>query len=274
MSMPEIFNYQFMQNAFAAGLLVGIICPAVGLFIALRRLSMIADALSHVCLSGVAAGLLLGTHPVATAAAFSLAGAFSIEMLREKYRHYSELSIAVILSAGVALGAILLGLGRGLGANFISYLFGSIVTIDRTDIVIILLVGLPVLGLVALLYNELFLISFDEEGARVAGLPVRLITMGFTALTALTIAISIRIVGILLVSSLMIIPVAAALKLAKSFRGALLWSVAAGEAAVLSGLFASFYLDLPPGGTIIMISVLLLLVILALGSLRQSQSSS
>ncbi len=264
----EIFDYGFMRTAFVAGLVTGAVCPAVGLFVTLRRLSMIADALSHVCLSGVVAGLIMGTHPVVAASIFSLSGAFLIEALRVKYKTYSEMAIAIILSAGVAGGAILLSLGGGLNANFMSYLFGSIVTVGKSDLYIILSAGLLVLVLVRLFQRELFLVSFDEEMARVEGLPVMAISVGFTAVTALTIAISIRIVGLLLVSSLMILPVAAALRIATSFRGALVLSVILGEAAVVAGLFASFYLNLIPGGAVIMASVVLLIASIAYGSLR------
>ncbi|WP_081460829.1 metal ABC transporter permease [Desulfotomaculum nigrificans] len=144
----EIFQYEFMQRAFLAGLVVGIICPAVGLFVTLRRMSMISDALSHVCLSGVAAGLLTGVHPVLAASAFAVGGALLIEKLRSTFRTYSELSIAVILSVGVALGAILLGLGNGYNANFMSYLFGSIVAITNNDLKIITLIGLLIMTLI------------------------------------------------------------------------------------------------------------------------------
>lgn len=264
----DIFDYGFMRIAFVTGLLIGAVCPVVGLFVTLRRLSMIADALSHVCLSGVVAGLLMGTHPVATASLFSLSGAFLIEALRVKYKAYSELAIAIMLSAGVAGGAILLSLGSGLNANFMSYLFGSIITVGMPDLYIVLAAGTVILALIRLFYKELFLISFDEEGARTAGLPVAAISVGFTAVTALTIAISIRTVGLLLVSSIMILPVAAALRLAASFRSALVLSVVLGEVAVITGLFASFYFNLIPGGSIIMASVALLILSLAYSSVR------
>ncbi|MFZ5632627.1 MAG: metal ABC transporter permease [Bacillota bacterium] len=268
-----IFYYEFMRHAFVAGLIIGVVCPAVGLFITLRRLSMIADALSHVCLSGVVAGLLMGTHPLITASAFSLSGAFLIEALREKYKTYSELAIAIILSTGVALGAILLGLGRGLNASFMSYLFGSIITVSRSDVYIVAAAGILVLAVIRLFYKELFLITFDEEGARIAGLPVRALSVGFTAMTALTIAISIRIVGLLLVSSLMILPVAAALRLAASFRSAVILSVVMGELAVVAGLFASFYFNLAPGGVIIMASVLILISSIAYSAVKAPAGS-
>ncbi|MEG6523204.1 metal ABC transporter permease [Desulfotomaculum sp. 1211_IL3151] len=254
----EILQYEFMQRALLAGFLVGLICPIVGLFIALRRMSMISDALSHVCLSGVAAGLMTGIHPILSASLFAVGGGLLLEMLRKLYRGYSEISIAITLSTGVALGAILLDLGKGYSANFMSYLFGSIVAISVDDLKIVSLLGIAILLLVHLLKKELFAISFDEDHARVSGIPVDAINTCFTIMTAITIALAIRVVGILLVSSLMILPVATAMRLASSFRGAMLLSILFGETAIFIGVFASFYMNLAPGGAIVMTSVILL----------------
>lgn len=267
----EIFQYDFMQRAFVSGIIVGLICPVVGLFVSLRRMSMISDALAHVCLAGVAAGLLTGIHPILTASGFAVAGALWIEKLRDTFKTYSEISIAIILSTGIALGAIFLDIGNGYNSNFMSYLFGSIVAINETDLMIIAVAGLIILGLTLLLKKELFFISFDEEGAQLSGIPVRIITVLFTALTALTIAITIRVVGILLVSSLIVLPVAAAMRLARSFREALIISVFLAELSVIVGLFASFYINLAPGGAIVMTSVLLLLITLNMQKRQYSQ---
>lgn len=260
----EIFQYDFMLRALGGGLLVGMICPMIGLFITLRRMSMIADALSHVCLSGVAAGLLLGTQPVVAASIFALGGSLLIEGLREKYKHYTELSIAIILSTGVALAAIFIGMGNGLSGGFMSFLFGSIVLITVEDIYTISVIGMTVLLVTVFFLKELFCVTFDEESARVSGLPVKLINVGFTALTALTIAVAMRIVGILLVSSLMVLPVAVAMQLARSFQGTLIVSVITSEIAVVVGLLFSFYWDLPPGGSIVMTLVIMLTLVLVL----------
>ncbi|WP_034638828.1 metal ABC transporter permease [Desulfofalx alkaliphila] len=267
----DIFQYTFMCNAFIIGLVVAIICPLVGLFIVLRRMSLIADALSHISLAGVAAGLISGTNPVIGAALFAVGGGILIENLRQRYRNYSELSIAIMLSTGVALAAILLGMGKGINAGVLSYLFGSIIVTDRFDVLIILVAGITVLLLIALLFKELYLISFDEETAQNSGIPVRAINIVFTASTALTIALAMRIVGILMVSSLMIIPVATALQLAKSFKSALWLSIILGIISVIIGLFLSFYLDLPPGGTIILLSVAILVCILAIKNLATNK---
>lgn len=259
----EIFQYGYMNRAIFIGIVVGITCPVIGLFIVLRRMSLIADALSHISLAGVAAGLLAGAHPVLCASLFSVCGAALIEKLRENYRTYSELSIAIILSAGLALAAVLLSLGKGFNAGILSYLFGSIILIDDNDFYLITCIGLATLGLIALFFKELYFLTFDEDAAAAAGLAVRTISMGFTMLTAMVIAISMRVVGILLVSSLMILPVAGSLQLARSFKEALLLSAGLSLISVIVGICTSFYLDLSPGGTIILTSVWFLLAILA-----------
>jgi len=259
----EIFTYSYMNKAMIIGIMVGIICPTAGLFIVLRRMSLIADALAHVSLAGVAAGLLTGTHPILSASLFSVAGAVLVEKLREKYKGYSELSIAIMLSAGLALGAVLLSLGNGFNANVFSYLFGSIVIIEESDFWLITGTGIIVLSFVFLIFKELSYITFDEEAARTSGVAVGAINIAFTVLTSLTIAVAMRIVGILLVSSLMIIPVATALQMAKSLKGALYLSVLFGIASVISGLFISFYLNLAAGGAIILNAIALLSGVLA-----------
>lgn len=264
----EIFQYSFMQNAFIIGLVVAIICPMVGLFITLRRMSLIADALSHISLAGVAAGLISGVNPVLSASLWAVGGGLLIEYLRQRFHNYAELSIAIMLSIGVAMAAILLGIGNGLNANILSFLFGSIVLNNSTDVLVILIAGVAVLTLISLLHKELYLIAFDEQTADITGLPVSIINITFTVITALTIALAMRIVGILMVSSLMIIPVATALQLADSFRKSLYLSILFGVISVLVGLFTSFYLNLPPGGTIIMTAIMMLLTVLVAKSIQ------
>lgn len=255
----SVLDYAFMQHALLAGFICAIVCPAAGLFITLRRLSLLADALSHICLAGVAAGLLAGFSPLLSAALFATGGAVGLELLREKYRHHAELAIAIMLSAGMAVGAILLSQGQGLNANVLSYFFGSIITISAGDLKLMLLFCLPLLFLIYFLWDELFFITFDEENARLSGLPVRALNITFTSLTALTIAAAIRLVGILLVSSLMVLPVATAMQVSGSFRQTFALSVLFAQAAVLAGLLFSFYFNLAPGGSIILCSIGLLL---------------
>jgi zinc transport system permease protein len=265
-----LMDYQFIQNALIAGLLIGFISPAIGVFLVVRRLSLMADALSHITLSGLAAGLLLGKkfaffsaiNPVYVGMVFSLAGALFIEQLRKAYRFYQELAIPIILSAGIGLGVVLISIANGFNADLFSYLFGSVVAISRTDLVTISIVGIIVLITLFLLYKELFAISFDEEYAVISGIRRKSINLIFTILVALTIAISMRIVGILLVSALITLPVASALQLAHSFKQTMWLSILFAELAVLGGLIVAFYLNWASGGTIVLFSVFILLCIM------------
>jgi zinc transport system permease protein len=261
-----ILQYEFLQNAFLTGVMIGILAPLLGVFIVVRRLSLIADALSHVTLAGIAASLLLekkvgmmsGLNPLYLGMAFSVGGSLFIEKLRAVYKHYQELAIPIIMSGGIGLGVIFISLADGFNTDLYSYLFGSVSAVSRTDLWLIFIISLGVILAVILLYKELFLLSFDEEHAKASGIAARSIHFIFIVMVALVIAASMRIVGILLVSSLMTLPVAASIRIAKGFKQTILLSVIFGEVSVLGGLFTSYYLDLAPGGTIVMIAVIIL----------------
>jgi zinc transport system permease protein len=257
----EIFAHAFMQRALIAGVVVAVVCPAVGLFLVLRRMAQYGDTLAHVSLAGVAAGMLMRSYPVYTGLAFSVAASLAMDWLRQSYRRYSELSVAIMLSASLALAVVLLSLAGGAGSDVMSYLFGSIMTVDEESLRLIAGLGAAVMVALLLLYKELLSISFDEEYAQIGGLPVRFVNNLFMLLTALTVAMAMSIVGVLLVSALMVVPVAVALQLARSFRGALLWSVLVGLVSVIGGLFVAYYLDLAPGGTIVLTAVSILLTV-------------
>lgn len=262
-----IFQYEFLQNAFLTGLIIGIIAPLLGVFVVVRRLSLIADALSHVTLAGIAASLLLekkfffagSLNPIYMGMAFSVIGSLFIEKLRTLYKHYQELAIPIILSGGIGLSVVFISLADGFNTDLFSYLFGSVSAVSRTDLWVILLISVFVIGMIILLYKELFFISFDEEHAKASGLPVKSLHLIFIIMVALVIAASMRIVGILLVSSLMTLPVAAAIRLANGFKQTILYSILFGETSVIGGLFLSYYLDLAPGGTIVIIAVMILI---------------
>ncbi|MEW8971356.1 MAG: metal ABC transporter permease [Mesobacillus sp.] len=263
-----LLQYEFLQNAFLTGMIIGIIAPLLGVFIVVRRLSLIADALSHVTLAGIAASLLLekkfmmfsGLNPLYMGMAFSVGGSLFIEKLRTVYKHYQELAIPIILSGGIGLGVIFISLADGFNTDLFSYLFGSVSAVSRADLWTILIISILVIALVVLLYKELFLLSFDEEYARATGIAAKTLHFIFIVMVALVIAASMRIVGILLVSSLMTLPVAASIRFAKGFKQTIFYSILFGEVSVLGGLFLSYYLDLAPGGTIVMIAVLILVL--------------
>ncbi|MDQ0156363.1 metal ABC transporter permease [Robertmurraya andreesenii] len=270
----DLFQYEFLQNAFITGMIIGIIAPLLGVFIVVRRLSLIADALSHVTLAGIAASLLLekklllvGLNPLYLGMTFSVVGALFIEKLRAVYKYFQELAIPIILSGGIGLAVIFISLADGFNTDLFSYLFGSVSAVSRADLYTILVISLFVVGIIFLLYKELFILSFDEEHAKASGIAVKRIHFIFIIMVALVIAASMRVVGILLVSSLMTLPVAASIRIAKGFKQTILYSVLLGEASVLGGLVLSYYIDLAPGGTIVMIAVLILIVTMFLKKL-------
>jgi len=275
--MEAMWQYEFMRHALLAGVIIGLISPLVGVFLVVRRLSLIADALSHVTLSGIAAGLLLqreipwfqSFNPLYMGTAFSVAGALFVEQLRRLYRSYQELAIPIILSGGIGLGVVLISAGDGFNVNVMGYLFGSIIAVNDEDVKWVVVVGIIVVLTIALLYKELFALSFDEESAYLSGIPRRGINLVFILLVALVITASVRVVGILLVSAMMTLPVAASLQLAQSFRQTVWLSVLFAETSVIIGLICSFYFDLAPGGTIVLIAVGWLLLTILLKRIRQ-----
>ncbi|WP_419881411.1 metal ABC transporter permease [Peribacillus sp. B-H-3] len=263
-----IFQFEFLQNAFLTGIIIGVLAPLLGVFVVVRRMSMIADALSHVALAGIAFSLLLekkfaalaGLNPMYMGMAFSVFGSLFIEKLRNVYKHYQELAIPIILSGGIGLSVIFISVANGFNADLYGYLFGSVSAVSRMDLWLIIAVGLVVIIVLLLLFKELFLLSFDEEHAKASGIPAKFIHFVFIVMVALVIAASMRIVGILLVSSLMTIPVAASLRFAKGFKQMISFSILFGEISVVGGLFFSYYLNLAPGGTIVMIAVIILIL--------------
>lgn len=265
--MVEILQYGFMQRAIIAGLIIGLICPLVGIFLVLRRMSLIGDSLSHVALAGVAAGMLAGFSPLYSAIFVSVIASVSIEFLRKAYEEYAELAIAIILSAGIGVAVVLISLSRSFSVDLFSYLFGSINTVTISDLLAIVVLGIGVLAAVIYYFRELFFISFDEEGAKLSGIKVNKINLLFIIMIALVITLSMRIVGILLVSSLMVIPVATSLQVSKSFKSCTIWSVVFAEISVIAGIIISYYFELASGGTIVVFSVLQLLLILILRKL-------
>ncbi|MDK2902312.1 MAG: zinc transport system permease protein [Clostridiales bacterium] len=257
----EIFTYDFMIRAFVAGGIISIICPLIGNFLILRRMSQLGDTLSHLALAGVAGSALIGINPTIGTVVFVLASSLGIERLRRAYARYSEISIAVATFGGMALAAILFSLSQGSTINIMGFLFGSLVSVTLNDIIIISALGIIVVALIYLLFKELLFITFDEDAAAISGIPINAINTLFTAMVAVTIALSMRIVGALLVSALMVIPAATALRIAKNFKQTVAYSVMFSVVSVFSGIFLSYYLNLSPGGTIIAISIIIMLAV-------------
>ena len=247
-----MLELEFMRLAFAAGLVVGVLAPTVGFFLVQREMSLIGDGIGHVAFAGVAAGYLLGVSPVWTALVAAVIGAAGIEWLRARRRTAGDQALAIMFYTGIAGGVVLVSAAGALNADLFTYLFGSILTVSRSDLVTIASLGLGALLVVAVLLRGLFAVSLDEEGARVAGLPVAALNAVVSMLAALTIGVSMRIVGILLIAALMVLPVVAAQRVAWSLRSTMGISIVVGVASVIAGLTISYYGDLPPGGTIVL----------------------
>ncbi|HET7556079.1 MAG TPA: metal ABC transporter permease [Gaiellaceae bacterium] len=247
-----MFEFEFMRLAFLAGAVVGVLAPVVGFFLVQRQMSLIGDGIGHVAFAGVALGYLIGVSPVWTALLAAVVGAAAIEWLRARRRAAGDQALAVVFYTGIAGGVVLISAAGALNANLFTYLFGSILTVTRTDLTRIALLGLGSLLLVLVLLRSLLAVAIDEEGARVSGLPVPVLNGAVSMLAALTIGISMRIVGILLIAALMVLPVIAAQRVAWSLRSTMGLSVLIGLGSVLAGLTISYYANLPPGGTIVL----------------------
>lgn len=258
--MFEIFQYDFMVRAFLAGVMIAILAPTVGLFLVVKRYSLLADTLSHVSLVGVALSALLGINPMVGALLTSSIAAFGIEELRTRKKLFGESVLALMLSGSLALAIILFSFAHGLTTSIVSVLFGSITTVVTTDVWMIGLFGLVVLLIILRWFKVFFLVSYDEELARANGLPVRFLNAVLVILAAVTVSLSIRIVGTLLVGALMVIPVLTATQLKLSFKKTFAVSLGASLIAVVVGLIVSFYLNLPSGGAIVLVALVLFVI--------------
>lgn len=255
--MTEFLQYGFMQRAFIVGAVTALVCPAIGVFLVPRRLSLIADSLAHVALAGVALGLFLGVSPVLGALAVTLTGAVGIERLRAGGRLQGDAALAVFLSGGFALAVVLLSLARGFNADLFAILFGSILTVSPLDVWLILALGAVVGATIWGFYPQLLAITLNEELARTSGIRVGALNLTLTLLTALTTVVAMRIVGVLLVSAMIVIPALTGFALARSFRQALLTAIGAALASVAAGLVAAYHIGLAAGGTIVLTALLI-----------------
>lgn len=260
--MIEILQYDFMQRALLAGVIVGVIAPVIGTFLVAKRYALFADSLAHVSLAGIAIGLLAGINPIIGALGVALAASISMERLRSSRLLSGEMALAMFLSGGLALAIVLIGIGKGFSVDLFSYLFGSITTVQPPDLAIIAGLGLLVLGTVMLLYKELFYLAIDQESAVVSGINTKVLNTLLIALAAVTVVLSIRIVGALLIGALIVIPVATAMQVARSFRGTMLLAVGLSELAVIAGLVAAYYLNTAAGGTIVLAALVIFIAVI------------
>ncbi|MCK9859645.1 metal ABC transporter permease [Paenibacillus sp. ATY16] len=261
----EMLHYDFMQRAFWAGGIIAILASTLGVYLMLRRQALIADMLSHVSLAGVAAGTYLHINPSIAGFIVAMLGAIAVEYVRRSYKSFSEVSVAIIMVSGLASAVVLMSLIKGTSKSLSSYLFGSVVAVNTADLW--QMIGVAVVGAIFFFFfrRPLYQISFDEETAKTDGLPVKWISLLFSIMTGMIVSSAMPIVGVLLVSALVILPAAFAVRIAVSFSAAIGIACAAGLVGVFSGLTASYHLNTPPGGTI----AIILLIILGVGVLVQ-----
>ncbi|MGL5857411.1 MAG: metal ABC transporter permease [Angustibacter sp.] len=254
--MLEILQYEFMQRALLAGLLVGLAAPVVGVFLVQRRLALIGDGMGHVALVGVAAGVLTGTAPVLTALVVAVLAAVVLELVRASGQTSGDVALAVLFYGGIAGGVMLISVApSGTPANLTSYLFGAITTTDRQDLMAFTALTLAVLVLVLTLAPRLFAVASDPEYARAVGLPVLALNLVLAVLVAVTVVVSMRVVGLLLISALMVLPAAIAQQVSRSFRASVLIAMLVGVAVSLTGITVSFSTGTPSGATIVVLAV-------------------
>ncbi|MFF8377290.1 metal ABC transporter permease [Streptomyces sp. NPDC015661] len=256
----------FMQRALLAAVLVGITAPAVGIYLVQRRQALMGDGIGHVAMTGVGLGFLLNSSPVWMATLVAVAGSVAMELIRAYGKTRGDLALALLFYGGMAGGVLLINLSStGSNANLSSYLFGSLSTVSTEDVTAISILAAFVVLVTVGLRRQLFAVSQDEEFARVTGLPVRALNLLIAVTAAVTVTVAMRVVGLLLVSALMVVPVAAAQQLSKSFRATFVLAVATGITVTLAGTVTSYYQDVPPGATIVLyaIGIFIVLTLLA-----------
>jgi zinc transport system permease protein len=257
-----------MQRALLSGIAISIMCSIVGLFLVLKRHSLFGDALAHVAFGGIALGLFTGVYPILTAYVVAILSAVGVNKLRESTKIPPDSSIAVLLTSGLAIGVILISISGGFTLDLFSFLFGNILLVSNEDLIMILITDAIVVPIIYVLYKRLMLIVFDENQAKVSGLNVTWINTLFIVLASITIIASIRLVGVLLISSLIVIPNITALLLGKGFKKTIFISCAISVFSVVFGIVASYYVNLVPSGTIVLTMVSMFIVTIIVKNIR------
>jgi len=266
----EIFQFGFMQRALISGIAVAVTCSVIGLFLVLRRQSLYGDALSHVAFGGIAIGLFTNIYPIWTAFAVSILASLGMTKLRGSTKISGDSAVAVLLSAGLATGIVLIGLSGGFSLDLYSFLFGSILLINYNDQLVIVVLSSIILAITYKTYRKLMYIAFDEEQAKVSGINVTKLNYLFIVLASVTVITSVRLVGILLISSLIVIPNITAMMFGKGFKKTLLMSISIAVISVISGILISYGMNLAPGGTIVIVSICIFLAVISIQYSRKA----
>ncbi|SCE86363.1 zinc transport system permease protein [Micromonospora viridifaciens] len=262
----ELFQYPYMQRALLAALIIGLAAPALGIYLVQRRLTLIGDGIGHVALTGVGLGLLLNRSPVLVAILVAAVGAVAVELVRARGRTSGDLALALLFYGGIAGGVMLVGLSNSNSAKLNAYLFGSLTTIPPEDMIVIAVLGVAILVAMLALRPALFAVCHDEEYARVSGLPVRTLNLLIAVTTAVTVTIAMRAVGVLLISALMVVPVAAAQQVARGFRSTMATAMLIGLLAAGSGVWVAANANTAPGASVVLMAIAAFVVVAALGA--------
>ena len=247
----RLFGFQFFQNALLGGIIVALACAWVGLFLILRKEAMIGDGIAHTAFGGIALGLFLGINPILTALLVSILAVLGISYMKKRGLAQSDSAIAVMLAVGFSTGLIIISLAGGFNVELFSFLFGSILTIDQTDLIIVSILGISTILILGIFYKELLSMTFDEEGARLMGIPVRLLSLIFNLLVAITIVLSIKVIGVILVVALLVLPGLSALQLNRSFKGTTLAAIGFGTLSMTTGILLSAIYNVATSGVIV-----------------------
>jgi zinc transport system permease protein len=268
MTIIHFLHYSFIQKAFLAGSFIAVLCSTLGIFLVLKKMSLIGDGLSHVSFGAIALGLFCGVYPIYLAVPVVVLGSLLIIKITEKAKVFGDAAIGIVSAVGIAGGVILASLSRGFNVDLFSYLFGNILAINNTEVVLSIVLSAAVFALIYFFYHDLFSVTFDEEYAKTTGIKAGAMNSLLAMLTAVTVVLSVKVVGVMLVSALLILPAVSALQVAKSFKTAIVIGAVVALLSVLSGIVVSFFFDLPAGATIVMVNVMFFLIALALRKLN------
>ena len=256
----RLFGFQFFQNALLGGTIAALACAWVGLFLILRKEAMIGDGIAHTAFGGIALGLFLGINPILTALAVSIFAVLGISYMRRKGMAQSDSAIAVMLAVGFSTGLIIISLAGGFNIELFSFLFGSILTIDQTDLIIVSVLGVSTIVILGIFYKELLSITFDEDDARLMGVPVKSLSFAFNLLVAITIVLSIKVIGVILVVALLVLPGLSALQLNLSFKKTTLVAICFGVISMTTGILLSAVFNVATSGVIVFTAAAIFLI--------------
>ena len=262
----EALSYGFMQKALIAGIAVGLICSFMGTFLVLRRYSLFGDGIAHVAFGGISVGLFLGVFPLWTAFIVSILGGLGLQKLRQSTKISGDSAVAVVLVSGLAVGVILVSSSGGFSVDLFSFLFGSILLISQEDTIMILAISAGIIATLTILQKQFLHLTFNEEQAKLSGMRTTLLNYAFVVLASITVVTSMRLVGILLISALIVIPNITAMMFGKGFKKTVFISMSISVISVVSGILVSYFLNVAPSGTIVMIAVGILIGTLVLKS--------